>query len=77
MIKTISGGVTAAAGFTASGVHCGIRHNKTKKDIALIVSECPAAAALQLHGAGTIMKMVDFMPEAEGRRCEWAGTRTS
>ena len=45
MIKTISGGVTAAAGFTASGVHCGIRHNKTKKDIALIVSECPAAAA--------------------------------
>ena len=45
MIKTISGGVTAAAGFTASGVHCGIRHNKTKKDSALIVSECPAAAA--------------------------------
>ena len=45
MIKTIDGGVTAACGFTASGVHCGIRHNKTKKDIALIVSECPAAAA--------------------------------
>ena len=45
MIKTIEGGVTAAAGFTASGVHCGIRHNKTKRDIALILSECPAAAA--------------------------------
>ena len=45
MIKTIDGGVTAAVGFTASGVHCGIRRNRTKKDIALIVSECPAAAA--------------------------------
>ena len=45
MIKTIEGGVTAAAGFTASGVHCGIRPNKTKRDIALILSECPAAAA--------------------------------
>ena len=45
MIKTIEGGVTAAAGFTASGVHCGIRHNRTKRDISLILSECPAAAA--------------------------------
>lgn len=45
MIKTVEGGVTAAAGFTASGVHCGIRHNKSKRDIALILSECPAAAA--------------------------------
>ena len=45
MIKTISGGVTAALGFTASGVHCGIRKNKTKRDIALILSDAPAAAA--------------------------------
>ena len=45
MIKTIEGGVTAAVGFTASGVHCGIRHNRTKRDISLILSECPAAAA--------------------------------
>ena len=45
MIKIIEGGVTAAAGFTASGVHCGIRKNRTKKDIALIACDRPAAAA--------------------------------
>ena len=45
MIKEIQGGVCAATGFTASGVHAGIRKNKTKKDLALIYSETPAAAA--------------------------------
>ncbi|MBQ4625852.1 MAG: bifunctional glutamate N-acetyltransferase/amino-acid acetyltransferase ArgJ [Clostridia bacterium] len=45
MIKEINGGVCAAKGFTASGVHCGIRKNKTKKDLALIFSEKKAAAA--------------------------------
>ena len=44
-MKTISGGVCAAKGFQASGVHCGIRKNRTKRDIALIVSECRAHAA--------------------------------
>ncbi len=41
----ISKGVCAAKGFTASAVHCGIRKNKTKKDLSLIVSEVPASAA--------------------------------
>ncbi len=41
----ISGGVCAATGFSASGIHCGIRKNRTKKDLALITSEVPAAAA--------------------------------
>ena len=44
-MKTISGGVCAAKGFLASGIHCGIRKNRTKRDIALIYSECPASAA--------------------------------
>ena len=44
-MKTIEGGVCAAKGFTASGIHCGIRKNKTKKDLALIYSEVPASAA--------------------------------
>ena len=44
-MKTVSGGICAAKGFTASGVHCGIRKNRTKKDIALILSECRAHAA--------------------------------
>ena len=38
-MKIISGGVCAAKGYKASGVHCGIRRNQTKKDLALIVSE--------------------------------------
>ena len=41
----ISGGVCAAKGFKAAGIHCGIRKNKTKKDLALIVSDVKAAAA--------------------------------
>ena len=44
-MKMIKGGVCAAKGFKANGVHCGIRHNRTKRDLALIVSEVPATAA--------------------------------
>ena len=44
-IKIIDGGICAAKGFTASGVHCGIRKNRTKRDIALIFSEKKASAA--------------------------------
>lgn len=42
----LENGVCAPIGFTASGMHCGIRKNKTKKDLALIVSEkmCSAGA---------------------------------
>lgn len=45
MIKTVSGGVCAAKGYKAGGIHCGIRKNKTKRDLALIVSEVRAKAA--------------------------------
>ncbi len=44
-MKTINGGVCAAKGFLASGIHCGIRKNRTKRDLALIYSEVPASAA--------------------------------
>ena len=44
-MEIINGGVCAAQGFTAGGIHCGIRKNKTKKDLALIYSEKKAAAA--------------------------------
>ena len=44
-MKMISGGICAAKGFRANGVHCGIRRNPGKKDLALIVSEVPASAA--------------------------------
>ena len=45
MLKEVQGGVCAAKGFTANGVHCGIRKNKTKRDLALIYSEKTASAA--------------------------------
>ena len=45
MIKVIDGGVCAAKGFTAGGIHAGIRKNKAKKDLALIVSEKKANTA--------------------------------
>lgn len=45
MLKEIQGGVCAAKGFTANGVHCGIRKNKSKRDLALIFSERTASAA--------------------------------
>lgn len=39
MFKDIDGGVCAPLGFQASGIHCGIRKNKSKKDLSLIVSD--------------------------------------
>ena len=44
-MKTVSGSVCAPKGFRASGIHCGIRKNKIKKDLALIVSDVRASAA--------------------------------
>ncbi len=45
MINKIQGGVCAAKGFSANGIHCGIRKNKTKRDLALICSQTPCSAA--------------------------------
>jgi len=44
-MKFIDGGICAAAGYKAAGVHCGIRASRTKRDIALIVSDVLASAA--------------------------------
>ncbi len=44
-ITFIAGGATAAQGFSATGEHMGIRRNRTRRDVALIVSEVPASAA--------------------------------
>ena len=45
-MKTIKNSICAPKGFYASGVHCGIRKNKTKKDLGLIISEniCTASS---------------------------------
>ena len=44
-MQFIEGGVTAAKGFLAGGIHCGIRKNKSKADLAMIFSKTPCAAA--------------------------------
>ncbi|MCX4385005.1 MAG: bifunctional ornithine acetyltransferase/N-acetylglutamate synthase, partial [Clostridia bacterium] len=46
MVEFIEGGVCAPKGFKANGIHCGIRKNASKRDLALIISEkrCSAAA---------------------------------
>jgi len=45
-VNKVSGGVCAPKGFVAGGIHCGIRRNQSKKDLAIIFSEkeCSAAA---------------------------------
>ena len=44
-MENVKGGICAAKGYKASGVHCGIRKNKLKKDLSLIISEKRAVAA--------------------------------
>ncbi len=44
-MKVMEGGVCAARGFRANGIHCGIRKNQSKKDLALIVSDTRCSAA--------------------------------
>lgn len=46
MYNIISKGVCAPKGFKANGIHCGIRKNKSKKDLSIIYSNvmCSAAA---------------------------------
>ncbi len=43
--QKINGGICAPLGFTAAGIHCGIKPNNPKKDLALIYSSVPCKAA--------------------------------
>ncbi len=71
-MEFINGGVTSAKGFIASGIHCGIRKNQTKKDLAMIKSEvrCPSAAVYtqnKVYGAPitvTRKNLADGMAQA-------------
>ena len=44
-MKFIEGGVCAAKGFKAGAMRCGIKPSQTKKDLAMIVSDCECTAA--------------------------------
>ena len=53
MLKEIAGGVCAAKGFQAAGIHCGVKAGGSpdKNDLAMILSEreCSAAAVYTLN----------------------------
>ncbi len=49
-IRAVEGGVTAAAGFKAAGIHAGFRKNPERLDYALVAPDkpCPGPACLRL-----------------------------
>lgn len=71
-MKQINGGVTAPKGFLAGGLHCGVRANQDKKDLAMIYSPTPCQAAAvytqnKVYGAPitvTRENLVDGMAQA-------------
>lgn len=67
--KEITGGVTAAKGFEAAGIYCGIR--KAKKDIAIIRSVVPAkvAAVFTLNKTLAAPVVLDKLVLNRSNRC--------
>lgn len=51
MVTWMENGICAPLGFQAAGIHCGIRKNRSKKDLALIYSSvmCTAASTYTLN----------------------------
>ena len=51
MAEFVKNGICAPKGFYASGIHCGVRKNRIKKDLAFIYSDtlCSAAAVFTLN----------------------------
>lgn len=79
-MKIISGGVCAAKGFKASGVHCGIRKNRTKRDLALIYSEKVANAAAvyttNLVKGAPLVVTKNHIADGKARRRSYATAET-
>ena len=69
-VRAISGGVTAPAGFRASGLHCGIKASG-KPDLALLVSDGAATAAgiftLNLAKAAPLFVCEEHLAKSGGR----------
>ena len=69
-IAAIAGGVTAPAGFRASGLHCGIKASG-KPDLSLLVSDAPASAAgvftLNLAKAAPLVVCEEHLASSGGR----------
>ena len=70
MLNFIAGGVCAAQGFRAAGIHVGVKtHAAWKKDVALIVSDvdCAAAAVFTKNVVKAAPIHVDKKHLADGR----------
>ena len=70
MLKFIDGGVCAAEGFRAAGIHVGVKtHANWKKDVALIVSDvdCAAAAVFTKNVVKAAPIHVDMAHLADGK----------
>ena len=70
MLKWIDGGVCAAQGFQASGIHVGVKsQNAEKKDLALIVSDvmCAAAAVYTTNAVKAAPILIDQLHLADGK----------
>ncbi|MCL2577584.1 MAG: bifunctional glutamate N-acetyltransferase/amino-acid acetyltransferase ArgJ [Defluviitaleaceae bacterium] len=66
-----SGGITAVPGFKVAGIHCGIRKNKDKRDLALVLADklCSAAAVYttnKVKGA-PIMLTIEHLKNGKAR----------
>ena len=69
-MKQIEGGITAAQGVRAAGVHAGIKAGDTK-DMTLIVTDTPAAAAGVFTKNSVTAAPVISVPRTSQR---WTGT---
>ena len=70
MLKFIDGGVCAAQGFKAAGIHVGVKtHANWKKDVALIVSDvdCAASAVFTKNVVKAAPIHVDKTHQADGK----------
>ena len=69
MAEFIEGGVCAAQGFKAAGIHAGMRANPDKKDLALIVSDtiCSAAAVYTKNAVKAAPILIDMKHLEDGR----------
>ena len=70
MLKWIDGGVCAAQGFQAAGIHVGVKsQNAEKKDLALIVSDvmCAAAAVYSTNAVKAAPILIDQLHLADGK----------
>jgi glutamate N-acetyltransferase/amino-acid N-acetyltransferase len=69
-VASIPGGITAPRGFRAAGLHCGIKANG-RPDLALVVSDPPAAAAgvftLNLAQAAPVLVSKAHLAASRGR----------